>query len=850
MAPEDARRDFLGLLHELGERARSATYDHGWQRDAAVWTAVVAALDGLAAGRRPATPRETPPSWLPALVRRALSQAATRTSWRDPWPPVRALEQLGAVVPDVDDTYILAVVGGLGAGRAGGRARALREDVELRERVVWRMFEVEGGGEVSLANVDKFTPLEDGWSSAFQEIVADGTLDRGRVLSSCLEALRRDFSAYRAGWFGRLFDALSPTDDELVLLQPLLRPLLRSQVKATVSLALRHLRTLSKQRLLDDASTVAALGPALTASAKSSALAATRLLEDIAKRGNVPAAELVAAGTSALAHPLAEVQGAAARLLVVLGAADLVAEAGDQLAPSVRAEHSAGTPHAVPGRPDTPPTTVPDPVAESLSRANQADLLDLFAALLEDAGDPVQVERALAGLAEHGADANLAPLRRRAAAVLSRGPREGVTRGWLRGHLARLVLVTLGERRPELPMPYRPADFLVSRLTETAEVVRGRLTPRTLLATPDTSDGWLSAETLVRRLVAGAASPAPYDVVAALLRVHPAGREGALRLLHRAGGRLPAELGAVVTYALGGDLPDPPRPPRPELWVAASRSRSPFGPDEQLARVGVTGAGRDRPIDARVRLEGRPYPWRDSRGEHTHVSWAWAVDVTDAATSASLPEPTAVAAVPLGHGRYDGGAEDYVGWAALVYPHDADHFLVHELDPVLVSTLHGEVRHDAARVLTALGRHPGRLGRLAGATLAAGLAAPKVVERVAAVDAVVGLRATGQLCAQLLARGLGDLRGPGLAARWAGALRDVAAVSPLDRDLVIDSLTAALPELDPSSRGLNALLGLLHEELLRGGRRPPVALEPWLDRFAGSSNAARAARKLQELTHR
>ena len=93
----------------------------------------------------------------------------------------------------------------------GIRTFMLTHDSYLRENVFWRFFEVEGGGEISLANIDKFSSEDGSWKDTVVGLVNDGVLDRDRILRSCLEALNRDFSSYRAGWFSRLYDALDPS---------------------------------------------------------------------------------------------------------------------------------------------------------------------------------------------------------------------------------------------------------------------------------------------------------------------------------------------------------------------------------------------------------------------------------------------------------------------------------------------------------------------------------------------------------------------------------------------------------------------------------------------------------------
>ncbi len=71
---------------------------------------------------------------------------------------------------------------------------------------LWRLFEHEGTGELSLAS-----HASNSWLEALRGMAADGMIDRDRVLRSALEALLRDFAAFRAGWFSRLHEALKPS---------------------------------------------------------------------------------------------------------------------------------------------------------------------------------------------------------------------------------------------------------------------------------------------------------------------------------------------------------------------------------------------------------------------------------------------------------------------------------------------------------------------------------------------------------------------------------------------------------------------------------------------------------------
>ena len=223
-------------------------------------------------------------------------------------------------------------------------AQSLLSDPELLDDPLWKLFEHEGGGEVSLAAHDKY---RGDWSGALVELAAQGHLDRNRLLRASLEALSRDFGQFRAGWFSRFHDALEPTNAERAELAAAYLALLSSPIPPTVSMALRHLEELWGERRLAPDDLVPQLEPVLFAKSKSTALQALELLTAAAERA--PALGLVVAKmvARALEHPSAEVQARAfahlrtrqpehAEALRTSVCAQL-----DHVAPSLRAELAA-----------------------------------------------------------------------------------------------------------------------------------------------------------------------------------------------------------------------------------------------------------------------------------------------------------------------------------------------------------------------------------------------------------------------------------------------------------------------------------------------------------------------------
>jgi len=831
-------RVLRGLLAEYGTPSWKASYEDDWRRYTATWTAVYEALHAAAAGGSPAELATKAPTWLDALVRERISHVGRVRQYVDVFSGVRLLERLGLVTLEPDEAYVLALVGGFG-DRNGhpSRAEQLRADPELLSRL-WRVFEVEGGGEISLTNVDKFSSIS--WQTTFVELVADGTLDRSRVLLSCLDALQRDFSAYRAAWFSALYAALEPTLAESSGHQTRYRALLRSSVTATVSMAARRLRALSTAAMLDDGE-LAELRPGVHARTKSAALDMLHIVDDI--RGRRPDLHSVLADVtgSALEHPNADVQRAAVRLLTKLGARALAEQAAADLAPSVQRDLGHQRPE-----PTSQSVATAAFVPTSVAPVAKGDVLARTAGLLEDSSDPLEVELVLASLAGIRDPSVLRPLAKRAAALIDRGQREGVGAEWLGGHIARLILLADGQRPAPQPVRSARMRFLVSRLDLVGQILAGALAPRVLLATPTSSVGWLDPDELLRRLAVSHAEPQTEDMVAALLRLAPEGRSEAHTRVRR-----DDHLGAVIRHALGA--PPPERALRishgrrglvtQSLWVAASRARAPHGVDSALMAEGLVLAGQGRPVHAEMAATSEPFVWNDRRGSHRALRWTFSLHVADSAREEHPLQPTvAVSSAHAPWTFYYEDLEDWAGWLMLTYPHDAEAALTELFWPVVREAQGDGVEHDSERVLSAIAAHPGRVGTLGALTLAAGLAADRAENRVLAVDAILIHVAAGRLSADVLAQAMASLAGFCQAGRWAASLSQLAEAS--GDSFVNTVLTLLLPRLALELRGVHALLELLLEDTLRRGSRPDGALRSWLEGFSGGSRAARAARQL------
>jgi hypothetical protein len=346
-----------------------------------------------------------------------------------------------------------------------------------------------------------------------------------------------------------------------------------------------------------------------------------------------------------------------------------------------------------------------------------------------------------------------------------------------------------------------------------------------LLATPDLPGGWISPATFVERL-AHNPQPRHHDLIAALLRLHPDGRDA-----------VPAAAGrpAAARFALDGVEPArrllrTGREGPAAWWIAAGRSRAPYAAAEAPQLSG----------------DIKTHTWQENGRDRR--SWYARFAVTTTNTDRPVDDqPTELKAQTSdqwGGGYTSRFLGDWIPAMAAIWPHDAEHFLALTCLPVLESPSWTETAHDVPRTLDALARHPGRMGALAAATVAAGISATQRDHRLHAVDAFLDLVASGRVPVNEVAAVMARYAQAWPATRWAESLASVAQ-APGGVQPTIDLLTHLLPQLPTDHRGLNKLLDLLHNEHLRLARTATdPALTKWLGEFSGSSAAARTARLL------
>ena len=789
--------------------------------------------------------RDRQPSWLPELPA-ALNASAGPWHWRF----VRALVREGLVERPESPEYATGMVSGLLLSHRGhggddhqSTIAALRADPGLLEHEVWRMLATEGAGK-RLARSDNWIGLEHTWRPdprqvtvtehpertwqyALIELSAEGMLDRARLLDQTLAAFLRDWAASDLSWFVGLHDALSPTLDEVAVRQDTYARLLGVEPGPPVSLAQRQFAKLIKANQLDAATFLAASRAPLLRADKGPVVTHLKLLKEVASLDVAAKQEVAALVVLALEHERVDVRERASALIADLVPdrtvrEELVASDGSrpEPLPSVAAHGgpAAGDQQATVGLPA--PLDV-RPVAD----ANE--LADVFRALIEEADDPIDVERALEGVARlarerptYGGEV----LTRRAKELLSQyilGPWSGEE---LRADLCALVLVWLGGASPgrghrgrylgsyykrfsrdQKPLPDWSLGSLVSlRTHEVARVVAaggGRM-----IALPSTTDGAISPHILSDRLreIPRTSKPLPLDVGFAALRVPPARyAEVVVPTAHRTGRLLQQQLERLQRYA--------------PSWVRVIKSDTYY----------PTTSDR----------YGRAVSWLD----RTSVKGA-----TDDAVAAVLDrtDPMTRLSLEAEDGEYMPRFEQVAGLWPLFLPHHPDLLAAH----AHARLNRGLTKNRAASepLLAALGQSVCRTGPPTCSALVLGLAAKNASERTAAVDALADLARRGWLDGTELGAQAGQLMTQEFAVgpRVAQGLSDVTRADPAAASAVLDALIAIMPTL-PGRRDAHQFVELTAE--LATGQQREIALPEEFERLAkgrASSVLAAACRRV------
>jgi len=759
---------------------------------------------------------------------------AVSTRLSDPWMDgigfLRLAELKGDLALEHDERFLTALIG----LEPGLQLPLMRADRELREELVWGMLRQEGNRGVSLSASDRSASMGSGrapgWSRTLAACADEGLIDRDRLIDALLAMLAADLPSARAGWHSRTLRLLAMTLDEAEARQGALCALMSSPVGPTVTLAVGQLTALSKGGRLDLELFARSCEGALMGS-KANALRVLGVLRD--GLGAVEGTDLEPLLGVALSFPDAQVQRAAlglardnvtASLLTRESVAGIVrlADLDPLVVPEAREFVSVGAAGDRPGpglvseTRDEPGSFLPPPrEAGDLVPMSAEDVSGRVGVLAEKAQMGLEYEALLAFLAspEFTPDAleSLRPLVRR---LTTR--RFGYER--MLGSLLQIALDGGGEGA-ESPLAAGTAwlesenmpTLLRERIIEVAGLLARGQRYR-LLATPTDDRGAVNPLTLVRRaLDNGDAAPLPADLTQALLRVdteHP-DCAAALALVEEREAELPAA--ARIRLALTG----------------AVRRRA----EGYLSSLAVAWEGHP----AYESRSGKPKVARDGSPVYAFFT----PRVVGADTGATGPELGALADIASASGDFT--AHRYL------YPASVRHFAVCLLASqwyVLDST---QLTIDCYR---ALSEHGGRWDSLSAQLLGQAMGEREVESRALGVETLASLVARGDLSFDQAVAGFEAVAHTVKLNRWAQALQDLGNVDPR---LALDLALALLPGLERGRTGIGQLLGVVTAQYVRAqaeGWAPPLGedLVGWLGLFRGSSQAAKYARTLKEMS--
>src|SRR5258706_14953440 len=227
------------------------------------------------------------PSWVDEYAE-SLCEGELRTFGGN-WKQVRALVKGGLCKPPLHQNYVLEALNGIWPRYEAGKTQPKLVDLLVNERDwlesdFWRLFELDGNGEVSLANCEKYSRSQQTWVEALVELSNQGVLSRERLLDASLAALSRDFIQFRAGWFSRFHEALEPTPAERVARVDDYLRLLASSIPPTVAFALNAIAAVDQDHPLPASKLAGALQPVLNARGKAVIKTALQLLDAAANR--------------------------------------------------------------------------------------------------------------------------------------------------------------------------------------------------------------------------------------------------------------------------------------------------------------------------------------------------------------------------------------------------------------------------------------------------------------------------------------------------------------------------------------------------------------------------------------
>ena len=621
------------------------------------------------------------PSWLPQLP----SALLTGHDVHNLWQLTRGLVRAGLVpkpdIPEYATKMPYGLMPSLFHAEPVGKSieEHLLDDTDLLQDEVFRLFRVEGTGRL-LHTADDWVGRSHGvvkaeatwrgfgpeatWRATLARLARKGLIDFDRLLDECLAAFLRDFRPVDLTWYVAMHEELAPTVDEMAVRVDKYLRLLAADASVAVGLTQTALGTLMHGNRLNLEAFVVASEPALYRAEKGIVLKQLRLLANVLERRADLGSAVNATISPALMHERPEIKEAAAALASQLPAMDARSELpsaahevpsatkpeGDDIAVEDRektlrsraASLSGDSPWIEPIRSALDAIehgTIPDALVvqpgwgrrlpKEISSAEE--LVEVLTKLVENARDPVSLERALAG-AVRTARIPLR-LRQRIAEPLAKRAREqlggypsGLTGGDVRPMIAsvaftwatgRRVAAGFGKEFREFALqrssvderlaPVTPTGVFAARAFEAMDLIARGATAE-LLAEPTHERGVIDPEEFARRVARDyggllGASPPRYDLELAALRL-PKGQllQRTNQLPGRVRGRLHELLSAIraeVSLSIVSGIPAAKRWEKPDGVVLAKTE--PLGKEASILRSLTDLAD---PLETYLRLSG------------------------------------------------------------------------------------------------------------------------------------------------------------------------------------------------------------------------------------------------------
>ena len=484
------------------------------------------------------------------------------------------------------------------------------------------------------------------------------------------------------------------------------------------------------------------------------------------------------------------------------------------------------------------------------------ELIDATAHALEEVDGPDEVERIIDGISrlcdQRPADfeARTGPLLKRIdrADVYREGSSELLQFSTPEG-LQQLLLTWLrGAAQPaqtsEDKSPSGPQTIWTARLNELAQRVATR-TAAPLLAAPTHTGGWIDPRRFVERIQEFEAAGLPLpemDVIQGLLRLAPGHRTAALRRAKAIKGTI----GHAVRWALG-NADGPTRKDRDQaaLWLAAGRTRSPFGRLDALAAAGIKADGPNG-------IEPAAFDWNTATSQHTYDGKTYThvhlrLNVSPPPAS-KTPDPL-LPAVAVAHCEW--GEELATAWTArwlgLIWPANVEWALA-----LAAHRLYEGIDYSATRLRPdyahlALLEHVDRpwseiavltewIALLSRDADARGVAIDVLIEAIG--DGRAHPQAMGEMLARMTAAGLIKLN------RAGGVLAEMARLSSMHTHFCRELLERWLTDVGDLPKDAHHLLELLLELSIELRLRLSAPARQQLERIKGGGKSARLAKKL------